>query len=216
MPADLQKEYGTGRKVGKALQKTLYYAALQAHRGITPQDVAALLAPLARVDTLGADAAEDTINKLGHTLTEAQARENLGTALKETMGAASQKYRYTDKVHLRLYRIKLKCGREDLLTYANNMIVQAGKDGLPATTLEKLLAAAQARQSFMDADDTQLEVIGKGKMDHGLLRQLKQQIHAARGVIQYAADTEWPRQDPANAGVREEFLLPAKSRFKGY
>ena len=211
----LQMQYDKGRTVARSAQVPSYAAALLAKRGITPQKVAVLLTLLARMDALSQETAEGTVNKLGGTLTEAEARQGLESAMKEIQGAAHQKYFYTDKIHLRLYKFNLRCNRKDLENLSNNAITQAGKDGLPGMTPEKLQAAALARQNYMDTDAVQLSAVGDGMTKHALLEGLGEEIRAARGEIQFAADTEWPHSVRAHAGVRKEFLLPAKSAFWG-
>ena len=215
MSRGLQLQYDKGRTVAKSAQQPNYAAVLQINREITPQKVAVLIAVLDRADVLSQETAEVMVNKLGGTLTEGEARQTLEDAMSELQGAAHQKYFYTDKTHLRLYKFDLRCNRKDLENLSNNVITQAGKDGLPGMTPAKLQAAALARQNYMDTDAAQLSAVGTGMTKHAQLDQLRLDIKAACGEIQFAADTEWPYWVPANAGVRKEFLLPAKSKFKG-
>ena len=215
MPKAVKKELDKGQKVATAVQKPVYFDILAANRVITPQHVAALLTAVSDTLHVAAQLAEKKVGKLFRTVSEKVALALLKTKVSEIQKAAHQKFHYRDKTHLKLYQFKLNCGREDLVDYVNTALVEAGKDQLPGMTTEKLVAAAQALEDYIKSDASQNAAVGEGQTVRALLEGLRKRILAARGEIQFAADAEWPHTDPANAGVRKEFLLPAKTRFKG-
>ena len=215
LPLQVKRELAKGQGVSTAVQKSAYFNVLAANREITAQHVATLTTAVADLLLVGGQLAEKKVAKLGQTLSEQVALTALKPLIAEIQKAAHQKFQYTDKIHLKLYQFKLSGVRKDIEDYTNTALIEAGKDGLPGITPAKLVAAAQARREYVNSGVAENAVIGEGQTVRALLETLRKRILEARGVIQYAADAEWPHTDPANVGVRKEFLLPPKSRFKG-
>jgi len=88
-------------------------------------------------------------------------------------------------------------------------------DTLPGITPAKVAALGTLRSDWMGADDDQGGDQSAATTQREELKTMIKSITDRRIAIQFAADAEWPWSDPAHAGVRQEFYLPANQPFNG-
>jgi len=107
-------------------------------------------------------------------------------------------------------------GRNDLGDFLSRVDIVLGSIGLPANlaafktkgwTDDDTTAFTAARAAFGPAEQYRVKSIGGAKDTTASKNLDALQLYAAVLAIQNAADLEWPAANPANAGVRAQFLL---------
>lgn len=193
------------------------YAALAA-REITAPVLTQQAARIAQARVRSGEAISGTVQKEGTTQAETEARTLLLACLSEMCTAAKQRFGRSNPTHLQNYRIGAKwqaMSRADLEQYALDVINKAAADNLPGITPAKVETARQRREAYVQANLAQTTAQGDATGSRLSLSDLMKQVTDTRIAIQLAADAEWPHTNAANAGIRAEFRLPARSKFKG-
>ena len=81
-------------------------------------------------------------------------------------------------------------------------------DALPAIQAAEVTAVVNALRDYRAIQTTQTGAQGDATGQRTDLETLVGEIADARREIQYAADTQWPSDNPANRATRIEFKLP--------
>ena len=87
-------------------------------------------------------------------------------------------------------------------------------DVLPGVTPAKITALETALDDYKGLQSDQSGAQGGATTARKLTEAAVADIVTQRREIQFGADADWPHTDPANAGIRVEFQLPADRVMK--
>lgn len=161
---------------------------------------------------------QDTTEKQGATATETAAQKALVKAIQAIQARARQKYFFTEPDALTAYYIgtdRIDANRATLEQVSSAILDQLVTDTLPGVTAGQKTALADRRAAYVEANSAQTDAQSEATTARTDLGVLLKSITQRRMTIQFAADAEWPWHDPASAGVRKEFHLPAGQPFTG-
>jgi hypothetical protein len=194
----------------------LDYAPLLIEREITAAFLADIFAKIVQARAQSALATDKTTDKFGQTDLDRTSKAALMKCLKEMQKAAKQKFR-TVPARLQDYYIgeRIEQNRARLEQLGEQIIAKAAADALPGIKPAKITAANEALAAYKAAEGGQSAAQSQASGTRGSLSNLMKEITNARITIQLAADAEWPHENAANAGVRQEFQLPTDRAFKG-
>jgi len=164
------------------------------------------------------EAIQDTTAKTGATDDEEAAKRALMKAIQAVQARARQKHFFTEPATLTAYYIgtdRIDANRETLEQVSAAIIDKLATDTLPGVTADQKTALATRRQDYIDTNTAQTGAQSDATTDRGELDAMIKAITQRRMTIQFAADASWPWHDPASAGVRREFFLPAGMPFTG-
>ncbi len=194
----------------------LDYAPLLIEREITAALLADTFAKIVLARAQSALATDKTTDKFGQTDLDRETKAALMKRLKEMQKAAKQKFR-TVPARLQDYYIgeRIEQNRARLEQLAEQIIAKAAADLLPGIKTLKLEAATAALAAYKASEGGQSDAQSLATGTRGSLSNLMKEITNTRITIQLAADAEWPHDNAANAGVRQEFQLPPDRALKG-
>ena len=194
----------------------LDYAPLLTEREITPAFLTETFAKIVLARAQSALATDKTTDKFGQTDLDRTTKAALMTCLKEMQKAAKQKFR-TVPARLQDYYIgeRIEQNRARLEQLGEQIIAKAGADALPGIKPAKITAATGALAAYKASEGGQSDAQSLASGTRGSLGNLMKEISNARITIQLAADAEWPHENAANTGVRQEFQLPTDRAFVG-
>ncbi len=193
------------------------YSGPLAAREISAQIVSDTLVAIQAARAKSAQATQATTGKEGVTGTEQELKKALVAKISEIQTAANQKFGRSQRNRLQDYYIgtRIDQNRARLEQLSSQIIAKAAADALPGITPAKLTAANDARTAYTQVEQSQSGAQSGATGGRATLKTLVKAITDTRIAIQLAAEAEWPHDNPANAAVRTEFKLPAKSKFKG-
>jgi len=144
------------------------------------------------------------------TNAEANAKKTLLDQIHYIQSKAKLKYA-GDKTVLPEYGIgtNITISRAALETAAGNILNKLKTDTLPKITAQTSTDLQAALDAYKKTKVTQVEGKGDAITDHAKLTAMVESIATRRRQLQHAADGEYPHTDPANAGMRAKFGLPA-------
>lgn len=201
-------------------------AARLAEGGIDAGKIGALTAAIAAARKLASLAVEGTTGKQGITGDENELMDDLINKIQEVQKRARQKYDATDPAQLPGYAVRQKfySSRSVLEQTAANILhkLQGDPDAtppvpadvLPGITPAKIAALKTALADYENVQGDQSGAQSSATTARKQFEAAVSDIVARRREIQFAADAEWPHTDPANAGIRSEFYLPADRVMK--
>lgn len=192
------------------------YALLLIEREITAAFLSDCFAKIVQARAQSALATDKTTDKFGQTDLDRETKAALLKCLKEMQKAAKQKFR-TVPARLQDYYIgeRIEQNRARLEQLGEQIIAKAAADALPGIKPAKITAANGALAAYKASEGGQSDAQSMATGTRGSLINLMREITNGRITIQLAADAEWPHDNGANAGVRQEFQLPADRAFKG-
>jgi hypothetical protein len=216
-------ELTNAEAISTAAQKPDYAATL-ALGGIDAAKTAALDGAIASARQLVAKAVQSTHGKTNSTDDEQDLADDLIGKIQEVQKRARQKYDATDPGKLADYAIgggtKFYSSRSLLEQTAANILAKLAPqpppgggpapapDVLPGISPAKITALQQAASDYQDSKGDQTGEQSDATGARKLLEAAIADIVAKRREIQFAADADWPHDNPANAGIRAEFQLP--------
>ena len=184
--------------------------------GIDAGKITALTAAIAAARTQAAQAALGTTGKQGVTAEESALLDDLVNKIQEVQKRARQKYDATEPVKLKDYAVgqQFYNSRSLLEQTATNILSKLAGDTLPGITPAKIAALQTALADYQGVQGDQTGAQSGATTARKQLEGVVADIVAKRREIQFAADAEWPHTDPANAGIRTEYQLPADRVMK--
>ena len=199
-----------------AAAKPAARAAMLAVGGIDVGKITALTAAIAAARTQAAQAAQGTTGKQGVTAEESGLLDDLVNKIQEVQKRARQKYDGTEPVKLKDYAVgqQFYNSRSLLEQTATNILSKLASDTLPGITPAKIAALQTALTDYQGVQGDQTGAQSDATTARKQLETAVADIITKRREIQFAADAEWPHTDPANAGIRVEFQLPADRVMK--
>lgn len=200
-----------------AALKTAYAAKLTTG-GIEGTFVLAVQTDCGLARKKGGEAIQKTSSKGGATLSEEAAKQALVKTINTIQARARQKYFFTEPATLTDYYIgtdRIDANRPILEQVSQAIIDKLVTDTLPGVTTDLKSALADRRQDYLDTNEDQRGAQSGATGDRNALTAMIKSITERRMTIQFAADAEWPWHDPASAGIRKEFHLPAGGPFTG-
>ena len=216
-------ELTNAEDISAAAQKTDYAATLAAG-GIDATKPAALDAAILAARQLVAKAVQGTTGKLEATGDENDFADDLILKIQEVQKRARQKYDATDPGQLLNYAIgggvKFYSSRRQLEQTAANILAKLAPEAppgggpapapdiLPGISAAKIAALSQAAKDYRNSAGDQSGAQSDATTARKQLEAAIADIMAKRREIQFAADADWPHDNPANAGIRVEFQLP--------
>lgn len=161
--------------------------------------------------TIIAQATQKTVAARTATSHESATREKLLGMLDEVQARARQKYAATNKIALKDYLVgeNISSSRARLEQGTQTILNKLASDTLPGMTPEKIAAMANLLVQYKELQTTQTSEQSDATSSRAQLKEMIDAVVAYRRKIQFAADAIWPARNPANAGIRGEFRLPA-------
>lgn len=184
--------------------------------------VTALLADVDAARKLAGKAVQGASGK--HILSEEEEtrKQALLKEISNIQTRARQKYDAAQPARLKEYGIgqRYANSRSLLEQMATNILLKLNGDDktpadkLPGVTAAKIGALQTALDDYQSAQGDQSGAQGAATTWRKQVEKAVADIVKQRREIQFAAAAEWPHTNPANAGVRKEFLLPPNRAMK--
>jgi hypothetical protein len=192
--------------------------------------VDALDADIQAARKLAGQAVQGTDSKHVITGDEEKFKQALIAKIQEVQKRARQKYDATAPAKLADYAIshnrhfKFHSNRSLLEQTAASILLKltgdpkatppVPPDVLPGMDAAKIAALQQAAADYQGVKGDQTGAQSGASTARHQLELVMNGIVAQRREIQFAADADWPHEDPANAAIRVEFQLPADHVMK--
>ena len=201
-------------------------SAVLATGDIDAAKITALTAAITTGRKLAGLAVQGTTGKRRITGTEDDLKQELLKQIQYIQTRARQKYDGAEGDHLSDYAIgqRISNSRSLLEQAAANLLLKlkgdptavppVPADVLPGVSAAKIAALETALDDYKQVQGDQTGAQGDATKARKLVEATVADIIAKRREIQFAADAEWSCTDPANAGIRAEFKLPADRVMK--
>lgn len=184
-------------------------------RGIDDGFLTALEARIGAARASSTSAVNCTVNAGVCTLEEAAAEQELMQSLRTFQGAARLKFQHDNPAQLDSYLIGQRIDQSrPILEQSGQTIIHNADTDRPAPVDTQMITAAQtALSAYTKAQTPQTNERAAAKQARVARRALVAQIVADRQKMQTAADNAWPYTNPAGAGMRLKFRLPARRPY---
>ena len=184
-------------------------------RGVTAAFLTAAEGRIAAARATSTTAVNCTV--LGKVATENcdTARGELMKSLRAFQQAARLKYEQSDPTQLERYLVgeRIDQSRPILEQSGQTIINNTNADRPPSIDTSMIVAATGKLTTYMNTPTPQAQEKAAAKQARANRRELVAQITADRQKIQMAAESAWPRTNPASAGMRLKFRLPANRPY---
>ncbi|WP_395144238.1 hypothetical protein [Armatimonas sp.] len=202
-------------QIAAAARKPAYHATLLA-RGITDETLDALDTAVSEGKKEQAAAVESDTGQWVSTSNEKLARKELLAGLREVQTAARQKWTRTQPAALKGYYIGENLpnmSRATLVQVTEGILLRLSTQTLPGITPETITALAAKRDTYVEANQSQLGFIAGAKARREAALEHLKTATDLRIEVQFAADAAYPFDNPKSAPARTEFALPPNRRF---
>lgn len=201
-------------------------AAKLADGDIDAAKIAALTAAIAAARRLAGLAVQGTSGKQIITGTEDTLKTALLEIIQYVQKRARQKYDASESGRLKDFGIgqQIANSRSLLEQAAENILLKLNgnpiatppvpADALPGVKPAKIAELQTALDAYKNVQGAQTGAQGDATTWRKQVEAAVAEIVIQRREIQFAADAEWPHTNPANAGLRVEFQLPADRVMK--
>jgi hypothetical protein len=180
-------------------------------REITAAFLTALELRIAQARGQSTTAVNCSVEAKAATVDEGSAARELVQSLRTFQTAARLKYQQSDPVQLERYLIgeRIDQSRPMLEQSGQTIINNTNQDRPPSIDTSMITAATDKLTAYTNADTPQTDERAAAKAARAARNTLVREIIKDRQKIQTAADSAWPYTNPANAGMRLKFRLPA-------
>lgn len=184
-------------------------------RNVTPAFLTAAEGRITAARTNSTSAVNCTVNAKAATGDVADAKDELMGSLRTFQNAARVGFQETDPVQLERYLIgeRIDQSRDILEQSGQTIIANTNTDRPPSIDTEMINVATTKLATYTNSPTPQANERAAAKAARVARDTLVAQIIADRQKIQTAADSAWPYTNPANAGMRLKFRLPANRPY---
>jgi hypothetical protein len=188
--------------------------------------ISALINAIVAGRKLAGQAVQGTSGKQIITSTEETLQLALVEKIQYVQKRARQKYDANEPGRLKDYGIgqKIIDSRSQLEQAAANILLKLNgnpaavppvpADSLPGVNAAKIAELQTALDAYKNVQGQQTGAQGDATGWRKQVEATVADIVTRRREIQFAADAEWPHDNPANAGIRAEFQLPSDRVMK--
>jgi hypothetical protein len=186
------------------------FAKIQDDQIITAAFMTQLGTDLQGVSQFTGGAAQATLDSQMDTGDEATTKKSLLDKIHYIQSKARMKYPAQHPARAE-YSIgaNIDVSRPALETAAGNILNKLKTDTLPKITAQHSTDLQAALSGYQKSKVTQVGGKGDAKDTRTQLAQMVESFAVRRRQLQHAADGEFPFNDPASAGMRKKFDLPA-------
>lgn len=198
----------------KGAQEPEYAGPLE-RNGIEAAFLTALLNDTKAVKEVGGEALGHTDNSEVATLEGERAKQTLLEDLRKMQSAGRQLHQHTNPPKLKDYLIgeNIVINRETLKTSAETIINKSNAERGPGIDTDFIVKTTNDLAAFEAKNASQLNESVTAQ-DMRVQREQKVASIVRRGqTLKTAADRAWPYSNPASAGARRKFHLPANRPY---
>lgn len=198
----------------KGAQEATYVAELLKN-GIATSFLTTLLDDIKAVREVGSLAVSHTDNSEAATLDGERAKQTLVEDLRRMQSSGRQLHQHTNPPKMKDYLIgqDIVINRETLRISAETIINKANAERGPGIDTDFIVKTRIDLEAFAGQNATQLNE-SISAQDLRVEREQRVASIVQRGqTIKTAADRAWPYSNPANAGARRKFHLPANRPY---
>lgn len=186
------------------------YATLMADEEITADWITALRAKITAAQGKLNLATGSTADKTTATRSEEDLQADLLAALAQIQKRAKRKYKVGDPQRQKYFiNARIDSNRGTLEEAVDSVLRTLATDTIPGVKTAHKDALQQALANYKGIQGTQTGAQGDATTARKQLETAIPEIADLRREIQYAADAIWPPENPAHAGIRGEFQIPA-------